>query len=234
MSRAYLLAVTLVVAGAHAAPAGSIKGVVKAQLTGAAPSAEVKMTDDPACLAKHTKPVSEEKLVLDASKNVKYAFVGIKSGFPEGQAFRAPVEPAVIDQNGCMFTPHVVGVMAGQGLKVLNSDGVLHNVHLMGKANREVNKAMPAFTKKMVLPGTNFAKPETIPLKCDAHPWMNSFVVVAANPYFAVSAADGSFEIKDVPAGNYVVEVWHEYLGTKTQNVQVGDGVATANFTLSK
>jgi hypothetical protein len=219
---------------AQAGHAGTIKGVVKAQLTGAAPSAEVKMADDPACAAKHTKPVSDEKLVLDAGKNVKYAFVSIRSGLPEGQALRPPVEPALIDQNGCMFTPRVVGVMAGQGLKVLNSDGVLHNVHLMGKANREINKAMPAFTKKMVLPGTNFAKPETIPLKCDAHPWMAGYVIVTANPYFAVTAADGSFEIKDVPAGNYVVEVWHEYLGTKTQNVQVGDGIAAANFTLSK
>lgn len=218
----------------QAAQGGSIKGVVKAQLSGPAPSAEVKMSDDPACVAKHTKPVADEKLVLDAGKNVKYAFVSIKSGLPAGQALRPPVEPAVIDQNGCMFSPHVVGVMAGQGLKVLNSDGVLHNVHLMGKANREVNKAMPAFTKKMVLPGTNFAKPETIPVKCDAHPWMAGYVVVTSNPYFAVTAADGSFEIKDVPPGKYVVEVWHEYLGTKTQEVTVGDTPAAANFTLAK
>ena len=219
---------------AQASFAGSIKGVVKAQLTTTPPPATVKMADDPACVAKHTTPVVEEKLVLDAGKNVKYAFVCIKSGFPEGQVFRAPVEPAVMDQNGCMFTPHMVGIMAGQGLKVLNSDGVLHNVHLMGKVNRELNKAMPAFTKKMVLPGTNFAKPEIIPVKCDAHPWMSGVVAVASNPYFAVTAADGSFELKDVPAGKYVVEVWHEYLGTKTQEVQVGDGVAAANFTLSK
>lgn len=232
MKGSYLFAVLLI--AAQTSYAGTIKGVVKAQLASTPPAVVVKMTDDPTCMAKHTTPVSEEKLVLDAGKNVKYAFVCIKSGFPEGQVFRAPVEPAVIDQNGCMFSPHVVGLMAGQGLKVLNSDGVLHNVHLQGKANREINKAMPAFTKKMVLPGTNFAKPETIPVKCDAHPWMNGYVVVAGNPYFAVTAADGSFEIKDVPAGNYVVEVWHEYLGAKTQNVQVGDGVAAANFTLSK
>jgi plastocyanin len=232
MKGAYLL--TALLLAAQVGYAGTLKGVVKAQLTGAPPAAKVKMTDDPACLAKHPEPVSEERLVLDANKNVKYAFVSIKSGLPEGQAFRAPVEPALIDQNGCMFTPHVVGLVAGQSLKVLNSDGVLHNVHLTGKANREINKAMPAFTKKMVLPGTNFAKPEIIPLKCDAHPWMAGYVVVAANPYFAVTAADGSFEIKDVPAGNYVVEVWHEYLGAKTQNVQVGDGIAAANFTLAK
>ncbi len=232
MKGSYLFTALLI--AAQGSYAGSIKGVVKAQLTSVPPAAAVKMADDPTCMAKHTKPVSEEKLVLDANKNVRYAFVSIKSGFPEGQVFRAPVEPALLDQSGCMFAPHVVGVMAGQGLKVLNSDGVLHNVHLMGKANREVNKAMPAFTKKMVLPGTNFAKPEIMALKCDAHPWMAGYVVVAANPYFAVTAADGSFEIKDVPAGNYVVEAWHEYLGTKTQNVQVGDAIATATFTLAK
>jgi hypothetical protein len=88
--------------------------------------------------------------------------------------------------------------------------------------------------QQMILPGATCAKPEIIPLKCDAHPWMAGYVVVAANPYFAVSAADGSFEIKDVPAGNYVVAVWHEYLGAKTMNVQVGEGVAAANFTLAK
>jgi plastocyanin len=214
--------------------AASLKGVVKAQVSGAPPSTQVQMSDDPSCAAKHTTPVRDEKLVLDANKNVKYAFVSIKAGLPATPAPRPPAEPALIDQNGCMFAPRVVGVMVGQGLKVLNSDGVLHNVHLMGKANREVNKAMPAFTKKMVLPGTTFAKPETIPLKCDAHPWMAGYVVVAPHPYFAVTAADGSFEIKDLPPGKYQVEVWHEYLGTKTQEVQVGDAGATANFTLAK
>lgn len=232
MKGSYLVAVLLI--AAHTSYAGTIKGVVKAKLTSVPPATKVKMNDDPTCMAKHPTPVMEEHLVLDASKNVKYAFVCLKSGFPEGQVFRAPVEPAVLDQNGCMFSPHVVGLVAGQGLKVLNNDGVLHNVHLLGKINHELNKAMPAFTKKMVLPGTNFAKTEIIPVKCDAHPWMNGFVVVAGNPYFAVTAADGSFEIKDVPAGNYLVEVWHEYLGTKTQDLEVGDGVATANFTLTK
>ncbi|MBM3279571.1 MAG: carboxypeptidase regulatory-like domain-containing protein [Candidatus Handelsmanbacteria bacterium] len=214
--------------------AAALKGVVKAQLSGPAPSTQVQMTDDPSCAAKHTTPVVDEKLVLDAAKNVRYAFVSIKAGLPQGQQLRPPAEPALIDQHGCMFAPRVVGVMVGQGLKVLNSDGVLHNVHLMGKANREVNKAMPAFTKKMVLPGTTFAKPETIPLKCDAHPWMAGYVIVTAHPYFAVTGADGSFEIKDLPPGKYTVEVWHEYLGTKAQEVQVTDTGATANFTLAK
>jgi hypothetical protein len=128
-----------------ARPLGLDHGV-KAQ-SGAPPSAEVKMTDDPACVAKHTKPVTDEKLVLDAGKNVKYAFVSIKSGLPAGQALRPPVEPAVVDQNGCMFSPHVVGLMVGQGLKVLTSAGVC-TTYLMGKASREVNKAMPAFARR--------------------------------------------------------------------------------------
>lgn len=221
---------------AQLSSAGIIKGGVKAQLASVPAPAVIKMTDDATCAAKHTKPVTEEHLVIDAGKNLKYAVVYIKSGLPEGPALRAPAEPAVIDQNGCMFSPHVVGMMAGQGLKILNSDGVLHNVHLQGKINREINKAMPAFTKKMVLPGTNFAKPEMMAVKCDAHPWMNGYVAILPNPYFAVTAADGSFEIKDVPAGTYVVEVWHEMLGTSTQTVKVGDAAATAtaNFTLSK
>ena len=228
----YLMAALLI--AAQTSGAGTIKGVVKAQMASVPAPVVVKMTDDATCMAKHSQPVTEEHLVLDASKNVKYAVVYIKSGLPEGQALRAPAEPALIDQNGCMFSPHVVGMMVGQGLKVLNSDGVLHNVHLQGKINREINKAMPPFLKKMVLPGTNFAKPEMMPIKCDAHPWMNGYVAVLSNPYFAVTAADGSFEIKDVPAGAYVVEVWHEVLGASTKTVKVGDTAATANFTLSK
>lgn len=234
MSRAYLLAVTLVIAGAHAAPAGTLKGVVKAQMASVPAPAVIKMDEDATCVQKHTSPVTVDHLVLDANKNLKNVFVYIKSGL-EGQTFRAPQEPVVLDQNGCMFAPHVLGMMVGQGLKVLNSDGILHNVHVVPKANREINKAMPAFSKKIVLPGANFAKPEVmIPIKCDAHPWMSAYVAVVSNPFFAVTAADGSFEIKDVPPGAYVVEAWHEMLGAKTQNVQVGDGAATANFTLSK
>lgn len=235
MRAVHLLMVAALVAGAQLAAAGTLRGVVKAQMANVPAPQVIEMGEDATCVQKHSHPVAAETLVLDAAKNVKYAFVYIKSGLPEGQTFRPPQEPVVLDQQGCMYTPHVVGLMVGQGLKVLNSDGILHNVHLMPKANKEINKAMPAFNKKMILPGVNFAKPEVmIPVKCDAHPWMGAHIGVLPHPFFAVSAADGSFEIRDVPPGSYVVEAWHEVLGARTQNIQVGEGVATANFTLAK
>jgi len=234
MKTIYLLAVAAL--AVQPVAAGTLKGVVKAQLSSAPKPEVLKMGEDAACAQKHAQPVTADRLVLDADKNLKNAFVYLKSGAGiEGQTFRPPQEPAVLDQKGCLYSPHVLGLMVGQGLKVLNSDGLLHNIHLTPKANKEFNRAMPAISKKIVLPGANFAKPEVmIPVKCDAHPWMGAYIGVLPHPFFAISAADGSFAIEGVPPGSYVVEVWHEALGARTQNVQVGEGAAIANFTLAK
>ena len=170
---------------------------------------------------------------VDADKKVKNVFVYIKSGL-EGKTFKAPKQPAVLDQKGCVYIPHVLGMMAGQPLKILNSDGVFHNVNAQPKSNKGFNKAMPAARKQMTVPGKVFAQAEVmVPFKCDAHPWMGAYLGVLSHPFYAVSAADGSFAIDEVPPGKYVVEAWHEFFENQIQEIEVGEEALTINFALT-
>ena len=219
-------------ASIQAGTAGTLEGVV--QINGdKVPNAKpLKMTEDPACMEKHEGQIVSERYVVDANKNVKNVFVYIKSGLEE-KTFKPPKKPAVLDQKGCVYAPHVLGVMVGQPLKVLNSDRLFHNVHVKPEHNREVNKAMPPFSTKPNFPGKLFAKPEVMmPIVCDAHPWMIAYVGVLPHPFFAVTGDDGRFEIPDVPSGTYEVEVWHEAMGTKIQKVEIGSDAVSLNFTL--
>jgi plastocyanin len=185
----------------------------------------VDMNADPVCASKHSSPVYPEILVLGDDGGLANVFVQVKNA-PSGGA--AGSDPVVIDQNGCRYEPHVVGVMVGQTVKFKNSDGILHNVHGLPKENREFNIGMPPtlLEKDQV-----FNKPEAhFPVKCDVHPWMKTYIAVMTHPYFAVSGSDGTFEISGLPAGSYEIEAWHEKLGTQTATVTVGDGAASADF----
>ena len=132
----------------------------------------------------------------------------------------------------CHYPPRVFGVMVGQSIDILNSDPTLHNVHAQPTVNGEFNKGQPVQGSHMT---QVFTAPEVmVHLKCDVHPWMSSFVGVVAHPFFAVSAADGSFTIPGVPPGEYELTVWHETLGTQSVPVTITDrGTATAHFTLA-
>lgn len=190
----------------------------------------LNMDADPTCAGKHDQPVYPDMLVLGEGDTMANIFVKITNE-PEG-SYPAPSEAVVIDQRGCMYQPHVVGVMAGQPLKFLNSDGILHNVHLLPKENRELNIGMPAtLTEKE----TTLNTPEpAFPVKCDVHPWMQAFVAVMSHPFFDVTDTDGQFTIENLPAGTYTVEVWHERLGTQTAEVTVGEGEsATQDFSFT-
>ena len=156
-------------------------------------------------------------------------FVYIKNA-PKGEV-KVPTEPVVIDQKGCNYHPHVIGVMVGQPVKILNPDGTLHNVHALAKVNQEFNMAMPKFRTEVT---KTFDKPEFMfAIKCDVHPWMNAWISVMPNSYFAVTGADGKFEIKDLPDGTYDVEAWHEKLGTKKGTVTVAGGNGTVDFSFA-
>jgi plastocyanin len=185
------------------------------------------MDADPACAAKHKSSVANEMLVLGANNALANVMVRIKS--PVSGSFTAPAQAAVIDQNGCQYSPHVLGVMVGQTLKLKNSDGLLHNVHALPKVNTPFNMAMPANRTEA---DTKFGKEEGMFLvKCDVHPWMSAYVGVFTNPFFAVSGADGKFSISGLAPGTYEVEAWHEKLGTKSASVTVaGDKSATVDF----
>ena len=138
----------------------------------------------------------------------------------------------MIDQVGCRYTPHVFGMRVGQTLKIRNSDATLHNIHATPAANPEFNMGQPI--QGMEFDRTFDAAEVMVPFKCDVHGWMNAYVGVLDHPYFAVTGDDGNFDISELPPGDYVVEAWHEELGTQTQNVTVGEGgTAEVSFTFT-
>lgn len=201
------------------APAtATVKG--KAILEGIAPTPEkIKMDADPYCKANHADAVVSNEVVVNPDGTLQNVFVYIKEGV-QGN-YPAPKDPVVFDQTGCMYTPHVFGIQAGQPVKILNSDETLHNVHAMPKNSSQFNLAMPfkgmELTKK-------FAKPEVmVKIKCDVHPWMSAYAGVLDHPFFAVSGKDGSFQLPTLPPGTYTVEAWHEKYGAQTQQITIGD-----------
>jgi carboxypeptidase family protein len=205
--------------GGGATGSAAVKGSVKFE--GAAPKrAKIQMAADPFCQKAHGDATSEE-VVVNANGTLKNVFVYVKTGL-EGKQYPVPSTPAVIDQHGCSYAPHVLGMMAGQTLKVLNSDDTLHNIHALPKVNAQFNLAMPKYVKEKE---QKFDKPEVmIPVKCDVHSWMASYIGVLTHPYYSVSGDDGSFDLSKLPAGTYTIEAWHEKYGAQTQEVTVGDG----------
>ncbi len=195
------------------------------------PRRTLKMDADPGCAKKHSQPVVSEALVLGPEQALANVFVRVKSGLPGG-TYRTPQEPAVIDQNGCRYVPHVLGVMTGQTVKILNSDGLLHNVHALPKINQTFNTAMPATRTEAEV---TFTEEELFKVKCDVHPWMGAWVSVVSHPFFDVTGEDGRFDLEGLPAGSYEVEVWHEKLGSETATAQVAENAsAELDFTMSR
>ena len=206
------------------ASAGSITG--KIQYAGKAPVRKpIDMSSDPACVDAHKGKAYDESLLVSSKGELGNAFVYIKSGL-EGKHFAIPAQPVVIDQNGCWFRPRILGVQTGQQFQVINSDPVTHNIHPMAVTNREWNHSQGPGDPPM---NRKFLQPEVmIPVKCNIHSWMHAYIGVVDNPYFAVSADDGSFTINNLPAGTYTLGVWQEKLGTLEQQVTIAPH-ATAN-----
>lgn len=226
MRRALVLVLLCSLALAPAAFAGSVTG--KVIYDDKVPKLRpLDMNADPSCAKKHDGRVANPMLTLGANNELANIFVQVTN--PPGSNHAAPSEAVVIDQNGCLYEPRVAGAMVGQPVKFKNSDGILHNVHGLPKVNREFNIGMPPTLKEK---DQVFNKPEPLfPVKCDVHPWMQSYVAVMTHPYFAVTGADGTFSIPDLPAGTYELEAWHERLGTQKMSVTVGSGDASADFT---
>jgi plastocyanin len=199
--------------------AASITGTVT--FDGKVPSLRpLAMEADPACAKKHAKPVPAEMLVLGNANSMGNVMVWVSKGLPAGKTWPAPKTPVVLDQKGCMYVPHVMGIMVGQPYKILNSDGILHNIHTLPKVNKSFNQGMPATLKEA---NTVFEKPEAMfHIKCDVHPWMSAYIGVFTHPFFSVTGTDGKYTISGLDAGTYEITAWHERLGTQTASVTVG------------
>ena len=223
-----LAAMVMVVPAAQAA--GGISGTAK--FSGPAPARRsVKMAADPACDQANPDGRLGEVMVVGDGGGLANVFVYIKSGLGDA-TFETPAEAASIDQNGCMYTPHVLGVMAGQTIEIKNSDPTLHNVHSLPKNSSPFNNAMPI--KDQIIKKKFGAEEIMVRVKCDVHPWMSAYVGVLTHPFHAVSGADGSFSIAGVPAGTYTVQAWHERLGAQEGSVTVADdGSATIDFSFA-
>jgi plastocyanin len=189
----------------------------------------VDMSGDPACVEAHRGKAFDESVVVNPNGTLGNVFVYIKSGL-EGKRFEPPATPVTIDQKGCWFHPRVMGIQVGQVYHVTNSDPVTHNIHPLAQTNREWNHSQgpgdPELTRK-------FTKPEVIvPVKCNIHSWMHAYIGVLPHPYFAVSNAQGSFKLENLPPGDYVVAAWHEKYGTAEQRITLSkSGTSEVTFT---
>jgi plastocyanin len=169
----------------------------------------------------HKEPIPNEDLVVSKDGKVQWVAAYLKK-IEHGKPFEVDSsKPVVLDQKGCRFSPHVVVVPVRQPLRILNSDGILHNVHLHAMKNEPFNRSMPGRTTQL---DVTFGYPERIRIGCDVHQWMSGWVIVAEHPYYAVTGEDGAFRFQDVPPGSYTVEIWHEKLGKREAGVTVISG----------
>ena len=199
--------------------ASTVSGTVT--FDGKAPALKpLAMDADPVCAKKHPTPAPNEMLVLGSGNTMANILVYVSKGVPAGKTYPAPKTPVVVDQNGCQYKPHVMGIMIGQPYRILNSDGILHNIHSLPKVNTAFNKPMAATMKETT---TTFEKPEPIfQIKCDVHPWMLAYIGVFTHPFYSVTGTDGKFTISGLEPGTYEITAWHERLGTQTATVTVG------------
>jgi plastocyanin len=206
--------------------AGSVSGSVR--LDGPAPKAQpMHMSSDPACAKTHPTPIASDDVVKSSTGGLGNVIVFISEGIT-GHNFEVPQQPVVLEQKGCMYSPHVIALQANQKLEVVNDDKTTHNIHPTPANNREWNKAQPPGVKVE----DSFSREEiAIPVKCNVHPWMRGYIAVFKHPYFAVTAADGGFRLPDLPPGEYTIEAWHEKLGTMTKKITIVSGqVQTLEF----
>jgi plastocyanin len=195
----------------------TISGLV--HFNGTAPPRK-RIKQDKECQILHAEPVYSQAVIVNDNNTLKYVFIYVKEGLSDLK-FDPPAESVLLDQRGCMFEPHVFGLQIGQNIKILNSDPLLHNIHALPKKNRPFNFGMP---KQGDTRERSFKKSEImVRIKCDVHPWMGAFAGVLSHPYFSVTDDNGTYNLENLPAGEYVIEAWHEKYGTTTQNVKIGD-----------
>ena len=210
------------------ATAGTLTGTIR--FTGRKPARKaIDMNGDPACVDSHHGKAYDESLVVNPNGTLANVFIYVKSGL-EGKTFEVATTAVTIDQRGCWFQPRVIGIQTGQSLRVTNSDPVTHNIHPLAQINREWNHSQGQGDPPL---GRKFIKPEVmIRVKCNIHSWMHAFIGVVEHPYFAATGSDGTFEIRNIPPGDYVIEAWQETLGAQAQKITVSAaGKVETSFT---
>ena len=192
---------------------GTLSGTVKFDGTPPAPG-KIQVTKDPeVCGQEKVDP----ELLVAASGGIANAVVSVKAS--KGKKLEVPAQNPVFDQKTCEFHPHILLFPAGSTVDVLNSDGILHNIHTTSQTNPSANQAQPKYKAKIQI---KVEKPEwPIRVQCDVHPWMGGYWISAETPYVALTDANGTFKIGDLPPGDYEVEIWQEKLGKKTEKVSI-------------
>jgi plastocyanin len=202
-----------------ASTAGSVTGTVN--LDGTPPAARpINMSAEPYCAKAHSTPIVPPEVVTGDKGALANVVVFVKDGLSADYTFDTPKNTVTLDQKGCMYEPHVIALMTGQTISVKNDDQTTHNIHPTPKDNREWNQSQPPGASPI---DQSFARAElAIPVKCNVHPWMKSYIFVFKHPYYAVTTKDGKFELKGLPPGTYTIEAWQEKYGPVDQTVTIG------------
>lgn len=211
-------------AGAAAQKPTAVSG--KITFEGTPPKrARLDLSADPVCAGEHTEPVLASDGKVNSNGTLPNVFLYIES--VPGNFTTPP--PATLDQVGCMYEPHVLGVMVGQELHIVSMDPTTHNVHFMSKINKASNETQEPGAPPLV---RKFTRPEImIPIHCNHHPWMSAYLGVASNPFFAVTGGEGTFTIKGLPPGQYTLHAWTATFGAQQQKITVRAGeTSQANF----
>ena len=222
----FVAAPALAYEGGAVTDGGSIAGTVKLNGTAPAPKKLDITKDKEVCgVTEHF----DESLVVGPNGGVKNAVISL-TNITKGKPLDTATD-TTLDQKGCQYQPRVTLVPANGTLKILNDDGILHNIHTFSKKNPPVNRAQPKFKKEIE---EKFTTPELFEVRCDAHAWMGGWMVVEDHPYYVLTDANGAFKLTDVPPGEYEIKVWHEKLGEQTQKVTVpAKGEAKSDFSLA-
>ncbi|MCA9251771.1 MAG: hypothetical protein KDA54_11615 [Phycisphaerales bacterium] len=200
---------------------GGVKATAK--FDGERPKRTVlKMDADQYCAKANEKKVGSEEAIVSKEGMVKNVIVYVKDGLGDAE-FEVPTEKAELNQQGCMYHPHVQALQAKQPMIVKNSDATLHNIHSFAEKQKAFNFAQP---KQGDEKEVTFSRPEIVKVKCDVHPWMSAYIGVFDHPFHAVTEKDGTCELADLPPGEYTLAAWHETFGEVEQKVTVADGEA--------
>lgn len=224
----FAAALALTTAATEAAEWGTLKGQFILDGTAPAP-AKLNINKDQAVCGQHE--LVDESLLVDANGGIKNILVYIRPArgkkidvHPDYAA--SANDKVVLDNLNCRFEPHIVLLRTSQTLALKNSDSVGHNCKLDAFVNTPINVLIPPEATN----DQKLTKEERMPVQasCNIHPWMTAFVVVRDDPYMAVSADDGTFEIKNIPAGKYEFQFWQEKAGY-LKKIKLGSAGETDN-----